>query len=42
VHRHSAEGYLIALRAEEHESVRAEPFGAIVLAVAVLLAGDPA
>jgi len=42
VHRYASEGYLIALRAEEHEVVRAEPFDAIELAVAVLLGGDPA
>lgn len=42
VHRHMPDGYLVALRAEEHESVRAEPFDAIELSVAVLLGGDPA
>jgi Uma2 family endonuclease len=41
VHRHTAEGYVIALRAEAHERVRAEPFDAIELHVAVLLGDDP-
>ena len=42
VHRHTADGYVIALRAEAHETVRAEPFAAIELVVAVLLGDDPA
>ncbi len=42
VHRHATDGYLVALRCEEHERVRAEPFDAIELDVAVLLGGDPA
>ena len=41
VHRHGPDGYLIALRAEAHERVRAEPFDAIELQVAVLLGDDP-
>jgi Uma2 family endonuclease len=41
VHRHSADGYVIALRAEATERVRAEPFDAIELHVAVLLGDDP-
>jgi Uma2 family endonuclease len=41
LHRHTADGYLVALRAEEHERVRAEPFDAIELHVAVLLGADP-
>ena len=41
VHRHTADGYLIALRAEAHERVRAEPFDAVELHVAVLLGDDP-
>jgi Uma2 family endonuclease len=40
VHRHMAEGYLVALRAEFHERVRAEPFDAIELQVSVLLGAD--
>ncbi|MBK9000432.1 MAG: Uma2 family endonuclease [Myxococcales bacterium] len=42
VHRHTPEGYLVAIRAAEHETVRAEPFDAIELDVQVLLGGDPA
>jgi Uma2 family endonuclease len=42
VHRHTAEGYLIVLRAAAGERVRAEPFAAIELEVAVLLGDDPA
>jgi Uma2 family endonuclease len=42
VHRHATDGYLVVLRAEEQERVRAEPFDAIELDVAVLLGGDPA
>ena len=41
VHRHTAEGYVITLRAEAHERVRAEPFDAVELHVAVLLGDDP-
>jgi len=41
VHRHMAEGYLVALRATAGERVRAEPFDAIELHVAVLLGEDP-
>ena len=41
VHRHGLDGYLIALRAEADERVRAEPFDAIELHVAVLLGDDP-
>jgi len=40
VYRHMADGYLVALRAEQHERVRAEPFAEIELHVAVLLGGD--
>ena len=41
VHRHGPDGYLIVLRAEADERVRAEPFDAIELHVAVLLGEDP-
>lgn len=41
VHRHTADGYLVALRAEAHEHVRAEPFDAIDIHVAVLFGDDP-
>jgi Uma2 family endonuclease len=41
VHRHTADGCLVALRAEAHESVRAEPFEAIEVRVATLLGADP-
>jgi Uma2 family endonuclease len=41
VHRHTPEGYLLALRAEEGETVRAEPFEAVEPDVRVLLGGDP-
>ena len=41
VHRHSADGYVIALRAAAAERVRAEPFDALELHVAVLLGDDP-
>jgi hypothetical protein len=34
------DGYLVALRADLHERVRAEPFEAIELHVAVLLGAD--
>ena len=39
VHRHTADGYLVVLRAGADERVRAEPFAAIELRVAVLF-GD--
>ena len=41
VHRHAADGYTIVLRAAADERVRAEPFDAVELAVAVLLGDDP-
>ena len=41
VHRHRADGYVIALRAAANERVRAEPFDAVELHVAVLLGDDP-
>ncbi len=41
VHRHGPDGYVIALRAEADELVRAEPFHEIELRVAVLLGADP-
>ena len=41
VHRCGAEGYLIVLRAEAEERVRAEPFDAIEVHVASLLGDDP-
>jgi Uma2 family endonuclease len=41
VYRHQPDGYLVALRAEASERVRAEPFDAIELQVAVLLGDDP-
>ncbi|MCK6538233.1 MAG: Uma2 family endonuclease [Polyangiaceae bacterium] len=41
VYRHTAEGYLVALRAAEHETVRAEPFEAVEIQVGVVLGGDP-
>jgi Uma2 family endonuclease len=41
VHRHAAEGYVIVLRAEAADLVRAEPFDAIELRVGVLLGDDP-
>ena len=40
VYRHTADGYLVALRAEARERVRAEPFDAIELPVSVLLGDD--
>lgn len=40
VHRHMADGYLVALRAELHERVRAEPFQDVELHVAFLLGAD--
>lgn len=42
VYRHTADGYLVALRAAEHETVRAEPFEAVEIQVGVVLGGDPA
>ncbi|MBZ0234262.1 MAG: Uma2 family endonuclease [Deltaproteobacteria bacterium] len=42
VHRHTTDGYLVRLRAEAAERVRAEPFDAIELHVAVLLGDDEA
>ncbi len=41
VHRHLADGYVIALRAGAAERVRAEPFDAVELHVGVLLGDDP-
>ena len=41
VYRHHPDGYLVCLRAEASEYVRAEPFEAIEVHVAVLLGGDP-
>ena len=41
VYRHAQDGYLVALRAEAHEHVRAEPFDATQIHVAVLLGDDP-
>jgi Uma2 family endonuclease len=38
--RHSLEGYVVALKAERGEKVRAEPFDAIELAVVDLLGGE--
>lgn len=40
VHRHTPDGYLVALRAEAGERVRAEPFSELDLEVAVLLGDD--
>lgn len=40
VYRHTADGYLVALRADASERVRAEPFAAIELVVSVLLGAD--
>ena len=40
VHRHTSDGYLVALRAALGERVRAEPFDAIELQVAALLGID--
>lgn len=40
VHRHTADGYLVALRASADERVRAEPFDAIELSVGALLGDD--
>lgn len=41
VHRYTSDGYLVALRAVTGERVRAEPFDAIEISVAVLLGDDP-
>ncbi len=41
VYRHHPDGYLVALRAEASEHVRAEPFDSVELHVAVLLGDDP-
>jgi Uma2 family endonuclease len=41
VYRYQADGYLVVLRAEAHERVRAEPFDAIEVHVAELLGEDP-
>jgi Uma2 family endonuclease len=41
VHRHNEAGYVIALRAEADERVRAEPFEAVELHVGLLLGDDP-
>lgn len=38
--RHSPDGYVVALKAERGEKVRAEPFDAIELAVVDLLGGE--
>ena len=40
VYRHTSDGYLVELRAEAHERVRAAPFDRIELQVAVLLGDD--
>lgn len=40
VHRHAADGYLVAIRADARERVRAEPFDGIELLVATLLGED--
>lgn len=40
VYRHTSEGYLVALRADARERVRAEPFDALELQVSVLLGAD--
>jgi hypothetical protein len=41
VHRHTPDGYLVALRAAGDERVRAEPFDAIELQVGMLLGDAP-
>lgn len=41
VYRHHPEGYLVALRAEASEKVRAEPFEAVEFHVAVFFGDDP-
>lgn len=40
VHRHTGDGYLVALRAEAGERVHAEPFAELELQVSVLLGDD--
>lgn len=40
VHRHTTDGYLVALRADARERVRAEPFEGIELQIEALLGGD--
>ena len=40
VHRHTNDGYLVGLRAEAHERVRAAPFEELELHVAMLLGDD--
>ena len=40
VYRHAADGYLVALRADASETIRAEPFDAIELRVGSLLGDD--
>lgn len=40
VHRHTSDGYLVALRAIAGERVRAEPFDAVELQVSALLGAD--
>ena len=40
--RWSAEGYVVVLKAERHERVRAEPFDATELSVSALFGDDPA
>jgi Uma2 family endonuclease len=39
--RHSADGYILVLRAERHEVVRAEPFDAIEIAVGTFFGDEP-
>jgi Uma2 family endonuclease len=41
VMRHSAEGYIMLLRAERHEVVHAEPFEAIEIAVGTFFGDEP-
>jgi len=41
VYRHEPAGYLVALRAEASEKVRAEPFDAVELDVGVLFGAEP-
>lgn len=41
VYRHTVEGYLVALRADEQQVVCAEPFDSIELSVATLLGAQP-
>lgn len=41
VFRHTADGYLVAVRAEAHERVHAEPFGEIEILVGALFGDDP-